>query len=335
MNRRRTRALAATLAAAAGVVQAGGDGNPPCSVILAWTHGHEGTTALARADKYECPSRRVEVRMQGQLRNRTRSTVVHKFEKNFKIPLLAHSNPACHNDTSRMRAGSRDAWMNQSAYEIHSEILPGIEKLLRVSTAEVYVDLGHQFATGCLLIDPLIEALGPALCMVRIRRQRLDVAYSLASGSHGPPCNPTQSYWWFVCRTRDAALYVDDDRWSALDPFQQHLWVTDEIEAQWQLLLLRQPQLRHFDLDWDAALEQRHFELVARLAGCAVRADADFSPTKRHVHGDAAERNASELRLRDAAYRETVEYSAEQQRLAAPRQWWSLSAAAAAGRDLE
>ncbi|CAM9383972.1 unnamed protein product [Phaeothamnion confervicola] len=207
----------------------------------------------------------------------------------FDSPLLAGRSKLCTKDGSPLRSVSRDEWYAASVRELRERVVPGMEAAMAIRGAATYMDLGHHFAAGCLLFEAIAAELGDELCVVRIRRARLEVAYSMTNShreKYGDlgigPCGGKRQDFWVVCRTTDSVLHLSDEQWEALTRFQRWLWAIDEMEARWVLLRRQFPQLRTTDVRWSDELRPEHLAPVAALLGGAV------SPTSSVVAAAAA-----------------------------------------------
>lgn len=121
---------------------------------------------------------------------------------------------------------------------------------------------GHQVTLG--LLPSLAWLLGPRARFVRLRRDRLDTAYSFSSAKAGP-CSVRCKHC--LCPLDNATMLpVSGKVWQTLSNFQQYLWLQDEVEAQWQSLLYNNPTLNFIEVNWKKRLGVEDYSRIAQFA---------------------------------------------------------------------
>jgi hypothetical protein len=144
---------------------------------------------------------------------------------------------------------------------------------------------GHQITLG--LIPALIDVLGDRAKFIRLRRNKLDIAYSYAQ-KNGGPC--TSRCIFCLCPLDAAArMPVEGSTWGKLSIFQQYLWFVDELEGQWQTVLRRNPEINYIEVNWDAKLTHTDFARMAAFTGMdkGLEQQAEQVKANEHVHSKA------------------------------------------------
>jgi hypothetical protein len=117
--------------------------------------------------------------------------------------------------------------------------IPKMVSVLKARRQHTYVGTGHQVILG--ILPALADTLQSNAKFVRLRRSRLDTAYSYALKGAGP-CHLRCK----LCICNSALLArcpVAADFWEKLTVFQQYLWFVDEVECQWQALVSSRPAI--------------------------------------------------------------------------------------------
>lgn len=141
--------------------------------------------------------------------------------------------------------------------------VPKIVHVLRARKQHTWIESGHQNMLGEL--SGLAQMLGKQVRFVRMRRNRLDVAYSYSQKGEGP-CSPACIYC--LCPLDPIARCpVDGETWGMLTLFQQYLWFVDELECQWQALVYNEPGITRVDLNWDKSISGEQLLMVAKFSG--------------------------------------------------------------------
>jgi len=170
------------------------------------------------------------------------------------------------------------------------------------------IDAGHHINLG--LIEPLVSLLQPRVRFVRLIRSRYDTVRSFADKS---PCGGNHDAWtpcplWHTVELSPPS----EDAWHRLSIHQQNLWVVDEVEARWQRMLARHPDLPYMDLRWCTGPEfARGWEVATAFMGQGGLA---LQSCDHHHHGQA-NFSDSELAAADAGYQSVMQYSADTERL--------------------
>jgi hypothetical protein len=166
--------------------------------------------------------------------------------------------------------------------------VPKIINLMLARKQHTWIEAGHQTLLG--VIPALSQVLGKRARFVRVRRNRIDVAYSYAQKGQGP-CSPTCKFC--LCPLDPLARCpVDGLIWRSLSVFQQYLWFVDELECQWQAFLASAPADTIFtEINWDKAITGADLLKVAKISGMEhVFLRDPSNQTKRandHVHKES------------------------------------------------
>lgn len=212
--------------------------------------------------------------------------------------------------------------------------VPEMEKKRYEMTDGTYVDMGHfynEFPNG---MECLAELLGSRLAMVRIRRNRYSIALSFTNrqpfmtpclnSSRGSP-HPTVSYCPRSDQTHGpTALRVPSDNvWDNLSPFQQFLWLADELELRYQTVKEKYPRTNYYEINWTTATDfaeamawlwREHFNCHSEELG-----KSSVTNSKKHIRHEAGGRNCSWEILQDLEYRKLIQMEEEQeQRILGP-----------------
>ena len=170
---------------------------------------------------------------------------------------------------------------------VADEKLPYMLRALRSRGAHTYFAAGHQIILG--LVPALADILGDRAKFVRLRRSRLDTAYSFTPKSAGP-CQVQCKYCPCPLDAYSRCPVPMGREWNMLNTFQQYLWAVDEVECQWQALLRSRPHISRIEVNWDSVIEP---EVVKRVADFIGMRDVEIKAheTKRtntHVPSRAA-----------------------------------------------
>ena len=183
-----------------------------------------------------------------------------------------------------------------------------IVHVLRARKQHTWIESGHQNMLGEL--PGLAQMLGKQVRFVRMRRNRLDVAYSYAQKGEGP-CSPACIYC--LCPLDAIARCpVDGQTWGMLTLFQQYLWFVDELECQWQALVHNEPGIVRTDLNWDKSISGEQLLMVAKFSGMdkAVLRNETKKETKRdndHVKsGSRSTKNYTAMAAEAHQYRKLL-----------------------------
>jgi hypothetical protein len=182
--------------------------------------------------------------------------------------------------------------------------VPRIVNLMRARKQHTWIEAGHQTLLG--IIPALSQVLGKRARFVRMRRNRIDVAYSFAQKGQGP-CSPTCKFC--LCPLDPLVRCpVDGLIWRSMSVFQQFLWFVDELECQWQSFLSSSPdEVVVTELNWDKAITGADLLMVAKFAGMNdVFLRDPTNQTKRandHVHdASRSSKNYTALHEEDRGY---------------------------------
>jgi hypothetical protein len=146
----------------------------------------------------------------------------------------------------------------------------------RQTMPQTVFDSGHLFS---LLTQAFVDSLGKEnIGIVRLRRNRIDLAYSKAvsTAKQGlykqedervlSPCSA--ACVWCLCPLDAETTCVPlGNEWALFTPFQRFLWEVDELECQWQMLLKHHPGLSYVEVDWQDKLSPSNLQTIARFIG--------------------------------------------------------------------
>ena len=183
-----------------------------------------------------------------------------------------------------------------------------IPKLLSRMTKQTTVfQAGHQVIMG--LLPALLHYLGPAVQLVRLRRNRVDTAYSFDHKNVGP-CD---GHCVFCPCPLDfnTRCPIDGEHWGQLSVHEQYLWAVDEVECVWQSIQRQFPAVPSFELDWDQHIAtQKMVDLAKFLKLDMALLNPEVLETERaHVHINASVRSNKNMTLLlalDRHYRDVV-----------------------------
>lgn len=214
--------------------------NGDYNFIFVISNGHTGTTHLGQTSNWR--------RMFGDIKSFSEIFITHEMEADKqKVKTISWYGDYC--------ATALDYVINEK--------LPKMTSVLDATKKNIYFQSGHQVILG--LVPALIQILGDSAKFIRLRRNKLDVAYSYAQKAGGP-C--TARCIFCLCPLDSATkLAVTGDIWEQFSVYQKYLWFVDEVEAQWQSLLLEYPDINRVELDWNKTLTPEHFTTIAHFAG--------------------------------------------------------------------
>mmetsp|Transcript_13687 Transcript_13687/g.38884 ORF Transcript_13687/g.38884 Transcript_13687/m.38884 type:complete len:366 (-) Transcript_13687:55-1152(-) len=226
--------------------------------VFGATTGHTGSTSLSSRDGYAPGPRR--------------DAITFHFEDLFQEELAWQE-----------WWHGRKRSLHEQIHRVARRYKPGVDRAMAAARARTYVDLGHHNIHGILGATP--EVFGAEAFLVRVRRERLRVAYSFSlsppfrdlcpsdgrslasAGAHG--------FAFRLCPlTNEVLLHPAGGNWtrsswSSLSLVQQALWYIDELEAEWQRLLASYPDASYLECDWVDELRPC-FEAVAAVLGLDV-----------------------------------------------------------------
>ena len=262
--------------------------------VFIWSPGHAGTTTLAQALRsMELPP-----------------NVLVDFERTpSHSPISACKVPGACDERRPVSDCSRAlrSW-------VRGQYVPWISRRLRRKSKSLYVHVGHDAATGGVLPE-LLEYLGARLTLIRFERGRFNMAWSLSAKNQLGPCD----LWFSVCPARSCAMWQPrEELFAGLGPFQQMLWMLDEMDYQWRALLARAKKLggRTAEVRWNHTIDATAIGVVvneiARLQdGRASKSKAyrvaEVPHAKPHVaHADAQWKFDSWAEAQQAEYERAV-----------------------------
>ena len=171
----------------------------------------------------------------------------------------------------------RGDFCERAARYVAERKVPRIASLLQNRKQHTYVASGHQIVLG--IIPALADVLGKQARFVRMRRNRLDVAYSYAQKLDGP-CAIGCKYC--ICPMDPLARCpVSAAIWERLSVYQQFLWFVDELECQWQAVRRERPGLIVDELNWDRKIGPDHLLQVASFAGMDTQLKPGLESAKK------------------------------------------------------
>ena len=237
--------------------------------VFIWSPGHAGTVTLAMA-----------------LRALNIPGVLVDFEQTPNHSPLSPCKPArcsrvltdCSRALTRWVLNDYQTW---------------IVRRLQRAASSVYVHVGHDAATAGVL-PALLERLGARLALVRFERPTFDMAWSLSHQDQSGPCE----LWFGICPSRSCAAFRPDPEFFArLSPFQQTLWMLDELDYQWRALKSRACELgaRSTEVLWSDSVNASAVGVVVDEVVALLGRDAkhggyedriEVAHTNPHVHGD-------------------------------------------------
>lgn len=185
-----------------------------------------------------------------------------------------------------------------------------------------WFDSGHL---ASFLLSQLVDVLGPRrLGLVRLRRKRLDIAYSklISVRSEGlaeveddvgvGPC--AQACVWCLCPFDAATVCLPPGAaWSRMTPFMRFLWEVDELECIWKTVLEQTPSLKTIEVNWSDKITTADLGEIAAFLGIPFApptvTEELTHPThdtnrNQHVQGShRASKNVTDLERQDREYR--------------------------------
>lgn len=162
-------------------------------------------------------------------------------------------------------------WCQIAGHYVREYWMPWSTKRLpprNEADTRLWFDSGHLAALG--LAPAFSSMLGSAVKMVRIRRSRIDLAYSKAvaaagEGKNNGPCSPGCT--WCHCPIDAATRCIPPgDAWVRMTPFQRYLWEVDEVECKWTAFRRQFPTIKTLEIDWEEQLRPSHIEALVRCA---------------------------------------------------------------------
>ena len=260
--------------------------------VFIWSPGHAGTVTLAMALRaLEIPG------------------VLVDFEQTPNHSPLSPCKPARCSRVLSDCARALDRW-------VRDEYEAWIVRRLQRAAAKVYVHVGHDAATAGVL-PALLERLGARLALVRFERPAFDTAWSLSRQDQAGPC----ALWFGVCPSRDCAAFRPDPAlFARLSPFQQTLWMLDELAYQWRALRARARELgaRSAEVVWRESMNASAVgvvvdEVVAALLGRGAERGGGYGDrievphTNPHVRGERRANFSTWAAAQYAAYTRLIQ----------------------------
>ena len=87
-------------------------------------------------------------------------------------------------------------WCDAAIKYVIEKKLPEMEGVLHFSNLHTYFSSGHQIILG--LLPALVKVLGNNAKFIRLRRNRLNTAYSYATEKQTDPCHVRCSFWYIL-----------------------------------------------------------------------------------------------------------------------------------------
>ncbi|EDQ86092.1 uncharacterized protein MONBRDRAFT_11210 [Monosiga brevicollis MX1] len=145
------------------------------------------------------------------------------------------------------------------------DMVPFMEQQLLAKNRSIFFSSGHDMTVG--LLPALVSYLGPAVSLVRVRRDRVRVAKSFTISV---PLGP-EAQRCFFCINPDSLLnrcpWRDRQAFAQLSSFQRFLHASDEMECQWQSLRHSFPHQRTFVLNWTTSISEEEMQALAYFVG--------------------------------------------------------------------
>ncbi len=161
---------------------------------------------------------------------------------------------------------------------------------------------------------------------VRIRRSRIEVATSFVSdnGRRGPIeyggtetgviTNPAMGTALLKFESLGGPL-SEEIYWN-WTLFQRHLWFCDEIEARWRVFLQEHPEVRYYELDYVATVEDTNHQVLSPssiddLALNFLKIGHSLSPYMQHIpkRSHVSETSKESEMTREEKEEQSIEYS--------------------------
>eukprot|EP00051_Salpingoeca_urceolata_P032807 m.17519 g.17519 ORF g.17519 m.17519 type:complete len:398 (-) comp5479_c0_seq1:54-1247(-) len=248
--------------------------------VFVVSNGHTGTTYLGQASKW---------------RENFGDRALHDFH-------IAHEQDG---DKGLLKSVPWDAdFCSKGLAYVLERKLPQMERILNHLDKRVWFGSGHQIILG--LLPALADVFGDRARFIRLRRNRLDTAWSFAQ-KRGGPC--THRCVYCLCPLDPATRCpVRGEAWNSLSVYQKYLWFVDEVECQWQALVGSRPHLKTLEVEWDKKLTPAHMHTIAEFVGMTdiQHQDAAAIDNKANTHPKATSRNDTALAEEDKAYRKAM-----------------------------
>lgn len=251
------------------------DGN--YSFVFVISNGHTGTTHLGQTSNWR--------RMFGDIKEFSDIFITHEMEANKSV---VKTVPWYEDHCDRALE-----------YVIQQKV-PKMVSVLESTKSKIHFAAGHQIILG--LVPALIQVLGDRAKFIRLRRNKLDVAYSYAQKAGGP-C--TARCIFCLCPLDAVArLAMTGNLWESLSVYQKYLWFVDELEAQWQSTLKEYPTINHMELDWDKKLTPEHFTEIAHFSGLTAATPVEKITEKNKVTASNGHLNVHAKSLKNVTWME-------------------------------
>eukprot|EP00730_Choanoeca_flexa_P009692 TRINITY_DN1289_c0_g1_i1.p1 TRINITY_DN1289_c0_g1~~TRINITY_DN1289_c0_g1_i1.p1 ORF type:complete len:378 (+),score=22.38 TRINITY_DN1289_c0_g1_i1:234-1367(+) len=144
-------------------------------------------------------------------------------------------------------------------YVINRKV-PHLLRTLERKNGRVLYQSGHTVNSG--LLPALLAYLGPHVKLVRLRRDRIDTAWSWSKKPTGP-CNRC---WNCACPfDLNTRCPIDGQHWDQMTRFEQYLWTIDEVECLWQSIRHQFPDVPVYQLDWYGKVNVVHMAALAKF----------------------------------------------------------------------
>lgn len=184
--------------------------------------------------------------------------------------------------------------------------LPHMLSKLEATRSDHFLGSGHQIILGVL--PALVDTFRYSAKFVRLRRSRLDVAYSYYKKGSGPCAHRCILC---LCPLDPATRCpVSSAVWGTLSVFQRYLWFVDEVECQWQTLLTSRPWLADIshEVHWTKAISFKEMNDVGVFSGLVDEGlpapEEEVKKSNEHVHSSS--RNWTWIEEQDADYRQKL-----------------------------
>jgi len=210
---------------------------------------------------------------------------------------------------------------------VSKKFAPAVARLQKLFDTEVIMDLGHYnlfYYRGLVeyFTQKKYESVRPSnickrILFVRIRRQRIETAFSLLYRSSGRTISDIcSSFTVGFCPFHNENNVIlqppSEEKWRLLTPFQQCLWLIDETEARWRAFTAAYPNIETIDVYWssrDPGSLQRVLDEVSDILGLP-NVPETFEPAHKRVHA-GKNGNKTDIYLyteMDRMYRQIMQY---------------------------
>eukprot|EP00730_Choanoeca_flexa_P004632 TRINITY_DN11754_c0_g2_i1.p2 TRINITY_DN11754_c0_g2~~TRINITY_DN11754_c0_g2_i1.p2 ORF type:complete len:394 (+),score=55.24 TRINITY_DN11754_c0_g2_i1:2244-3425(+) len=239
--------------------------------VFTISNGHTGTGFLGSQKAWLEVFRRMDPRL----------LLLHEFEANKSF---------------LTELPSRKDFCEAALSYVVEQKVPRLIRRMQYDQHDVVYQAGHQVLQG--ILPALLAYLGPAASLVRLRRNRLETAFSFSQKAIGP-CG-LKCKWCPCPMDLMTRCPIDGEHYRQLTTFEKYLWAVDEMECTWQSIRKQFPEVPFHIFEWSKRIQSHHLIDLAAFLNVTMKILPELAETqaltRANAHVSEADRKAEQAK---------------------------------------